>query len=295
MSKSKWILGLAVTAGLGLAACAGPETREACFKCTERAQGWETFGFEKLEGTWRGKHEEFQNSAEGKSKRLKEQSVEVAFLEGRKFLSAYRIQANACGKFPKESVVLMNELWWGKTGKRANERAFEVFGRREDGNVSYGRAFIRRGAVNTCNYESVIEKVVMNRLALPSVFFSRRMTVDGRVLASGETNEVDIGFEFLHFDDAQIKEKYRWMGDRSQKSNPPLFFRFVKTERMVDGPYDQGHWQQTEERIFRLWRLEAPTGSRNTASDKEPEEKLSSGDRQAKTDFGGQGEETLNR
>ncbi len=264
MSKAKWILSIAVVASLGLSACAGIERREACFKCTQHAQNWKTFGFEELEGTWRGKQEKFQNSAEGKSKRLKAKSIEVAFLEGKKFLSAYRIPANACGKFPQDAIVLMNELFWDKkVGRRGNERAFEVFGKREGGKVSYGRAFIRRGAVNTCNYESVIEKVVMNRLALPSVFYTRRLTTDGRVLASGKTSEVDIGFEFLHFDHAKVKDKYRWLGDRSQRTNPPLFFRFVRTERVVEGPYDRGHWQSTEEQVFRLWRLEElPVGQR---------------------------------
>lgn len=283
MRRAQWILSFAITAALALSACSGTPTREACFKCTERAQGWEDFGFAKLEGTWRGKQERFNNLAEGKSKRLKPRDIEVAFLEGRKFLNAYRIANSSCGEFPANAVVLMNEMWWGKAGKRANERAFEVFGRRDDGNVSYGRAYISRGATNTCKYESVIEKVVMNRLALPSVHYSKRITIDGRVLASGETEEVDIGFEFLHYDDAKIKEEYRWLGDRSQASNPPLFFRFVKTKRKVTGPFDTGRWESTEERIFRLWRLEEPANVRTPASDDEDNPE------QAKADFGNRG------
>ena len=79
-------------------------------------------------------------------------------------------------------------------------------------------------------------------------------TPDGRALASGQTREVDVNFEFLNFEHARVDSEYRFQGKREKEA--PLFFRFVKTTRNVSGAFDDGNWHGTEEKLFRLWRVD---------------------------------------
>ena len=240
-----------LTLVLLLGGCAGSEHRQTCFECTDQPGSWKKFSFNSLEGTWRGTEESALNRNLAADIVRKEKKIEVSFLEGKKFLRAFKLEA--CEQFPAEAVVLLNELWWGRGSQSKNERAFEVFGRLPGNKISYGRAFVTRAdSGNDCTYQQVSGPVAMNRLALPAVAYSRRLTPDGRVLASGRTKEVDINFEFLAFKNARVPERYAFNGKQG-KDNPPLFFRFVKTTRSVASPFDKGEWQQTEERIFRLW------------------------------------------
>ena len=238
-------------------ACTGPEVRQACHNCPQKTQSWNAFSFEQLEGTWRGTKESLSDDIDGIDSVRKSKSVEVSFLMGDKFLRVYKVDSGTCKGFPKQSIVLLNELWWDKSGKRYDERAFEVFGKMDADKVSFGRAYIRRrqGKAAICSYEQIGRAVPMNRLSLPHVNYSRRMTSNGRVLASGGTEEVDVNFEFLHFAKATIEERYQWKHN-DKKTDPPLFFRFVRSTRKVQTPFDHGRWMRTDESLYRLWPVD---------------------------------------
>lgn len=255
---NKHVLACILSAALAAAAltgCSGNQSRATCFDCTTTPQKWSDFGFEQLEGTWRGTQHVSTNEASAEKVVTKEKKVEVAFLSGQKFLRAYKIAPESCTGFPAESVVLMNELWWDKsTAQPTDERAFEVFGKAAGDRVTYGRAYVKRAAgAATCAYVGSERPITMNRLALPAVVYSRRLTADGRALASGPTKEVDVNIEFLNFEKAKVDSEYRYQGKREKEA--PLFFRFVKTTRNVEGAFDEGNWSATEEKLFRLWRV----------------------------------------
>ena len=275
---NKQVLACILSAALVLAAltgCSETQSRATCFDCTTTPQKWSDFGFEKLEGTWRGIQHVSTNEAAAAKVVTKETPIEVAFLEGKKFLRAYKIAPESCAGFPEEAVVLMNELWWDKSTAQPNdERAFEVFGKASGDRVTYGRAYVKRSpaagtppskaskfqqvpggdTAATCDYVGSERPITMNRLALPAVTYSRRVSQDGRAVASVMTKEVDVNFEFLNFDQAKIDSDYRYKGKREKEA--PLFFRFVKTTRNVTGPFDDGNWNATEEKLFRLWRVD---------------------------------------
>ena len=240
-------------AALSLSACSGNQSRATCFDCTTTPSSWSDFSFAKLEGTWRGTLEYSNNAAAAEKPEAKSSPVEVAFLEGKKFLRAYKIAD--CAGFPAEAMVLMNELWWDRASKQPNSvRSFEVFGRSEKDKVIFGRARITRAeAGNSCEFASNEKAIAMNRLALPAVSLSQRLTSDGRALASGNTDEVDVDLEFLNFEHAKSAQAHRFEGKREREA--PLFFRFVKTTRRVPNAFSEGEWRATEEKIFRLWRV----------------------------------------
>lgn len=245
----------AALAAAAVTGCSGAKSRATCFDCTTTPQKWSAFDFPRLEGTWRGTQNVSVNDAGAAKVVTKEKQVEVTFLEGRKFLRAYKIAEGGCAGFPAEAVVLLNELWWDRASAQpSDQRAFEVFGKLEGDKVGYGRAYIKRSPNgNTCEYLANERPIVMNRLALPAVAYSKRLTADGRALASGTTQEVDVSLEFLNFDQAKGASEHRFSGKKEKEA--PLFFRFVKTTREVNGAFDDGNWQATEEKLFRLWRV----------------------------------------
>jgi hypothetical protein len=246
-------LPIVLSGALALSACSGTQSRATCFDCTTTPSSWSNFSFTQLEGTWRGTVDHSNNAVTDKQPQSKSSSVEVAFLDGRKFLKAFKIES--CGNFPAEAMVLMNELWWDRASKQPeNMRSFEVFGRADKDQVVFGRARITRTkTANTCEFSSNEKPIVMNRLALPAVSLSQRLTNDGRALASGSTDEVDVDLEFLNFEHAKNAERHRFEGKKEREA--PLFFRFVKTTRSVPSAFSQGEWRSSEEKIFRLWRV----------------------------------------
>lgn len=254
MKKHGLVLLLSAFSIAALSGCSGVQSHATCFDCTTTPQKWSQFGFHSLEGTWRGVQDISINEADAEKLVTDKKNIEVTFLEGHKFLNAYRIADGACAGFPNEAVVLTTELWWDRSSaKPKNQRAFEVFGKIETDHVSYGRVLITQTEKgNSCEYSANEKAITMNRLSLPAVALSRRLTSDGRALASGSTKEVDINFEFLNYDNARVSSEYRYTGKQKEA---PLFFRFVKTTREVQGAFDEGEWRGTEEKIFRLWRV----------------------------------------
>lgn len=252
------VFGIVLTCLLAasLSSCSGSRSRATCFDCDKEPSRWSQFGFDKLEGTWKGTQAFSQSAVDEKRTRESALPTEVTFLSGKKFLRAYKLETAACGEFPAESVVLLNELWWDRGEKAAsNERAFEVFGKGEKDTVIFGRAHVVRGAQgNTCQFTVNSKAIAMNRLALPAVAFTRRLTPNGRALASGNTAEVDVQLEFLNFDGSIRGKEHRFSGKKEKEA--PLFFRFVKTKRNIQDSFDSGEWASTEEKVFRLWRTD---------------------------------------
>lgn len=255
-----------VAISLFLVGCAGSGSRATCFDCTTTPQSWSEFGFEKLEGTWRGTQAITINDAAAAKLQAKTEKVEVTFLDGTKFLRAYNLSNSTCAGFPEKSIVLIHELWWDRgSARKDGARAFDVFSKIDQDEVLFGRAYVSRSKGEShCEYVTSGKQIAMNRLALPAVAYSKRLTPDGRALASGGTTEVDINFEFLNFAGAKNAADYRWQG---KEKEAPLFFRFVKTTRVAEGAFDQGEWQGTEERVFRLWRADLPAEKATASSD----------------------------
>lgn len=242
-------------AGVLFVGCASTGSRATCFDCASTPQRWSDFGFEQLEGTWKGTQDLTINNADAEKLESASKKVEVTFLDGKKFLRLYSLNQDTCKGFPENSMVLVNELWWDRSEKRpSSDRVFEVFSKLGKDEVVFGRAYVTRvKGQNSCEYLTSGKAIAMNRLALPAVSYSRRLTPDGRALASGGTKEVDVNFEFLNFAGAKNADDYQWKGKKEQEA--PLFFRFVKTTRVAQGAFDGGEWSGTEERVFRLWRV----------------------------------------
>ncbi len=238
--------------GLFLSGCAGQRLNSLCFECTKMNQSWKSFSFEKLEGTWKGTLNTLSDSLAATDERHTEEKIEVSFLGGRKLLKVYKIPS--CGLFPEESMVFLYELW-GKEGKKlSNRKSFEVFGRRKDGGVSHGRVHItQKENINLCEYTQIKDEITMNRMGLPSIDYSKRLTPDGRVLASGNTKEVYIHFDFLNFRHAKGRQNPQWQ--KEDKTYPPLLFRFAKSPYTVKTPFERGEWISKTESVFRLWPL----------------------------------------
>ncbi len=233
-------------------ACSHNYHKADCFDCVDEYQEWNEFSWEKLKGTWRGSLEIVKNDINAKAKERTEQAAELSFVDGADFLKVKSIAE--CKKFPEQAVVLIGQVWDSGSAK---ERVYEVFGKRDDGNVSYGRAVVNG---TKCNYVTLDRAMGMNRLALPAVDFTQRKTKNGRVLASGVTPETEVNFEFLNFDTENVKKLAFVQGSRMpasvpEQDKPPLMFRVFQMERIVDSPYSRGKWQHTEEHLYRLWKV----------------------------------------
>lgn len=263
---------------LVLSACSGQKPRAPdCFSCTEQEQSWQGFSWSSLQGSWKGSVETVTNIVTAAKKETKEDAVEVSFLDGKKFLESKGM--TTCGAFPLQSVVFMGQLWRERdemtglnlaTGKVSlppsrsiaseGAKVYEVFGATEDDQVSYGRAtFSQVNGQNFCSYAKVAGKFFKNRLALPALTFSRRVSADGRVIASGTTPEYEVSMEFLDFRPTAAKEAFAEKSARRPSSvfshdKPQLFLRVFKIARNVDGAYSRGEWTGTQEYLYRLWR-----------------------------------------
>ena len=245
-------------------ACSGSKIKKAdCYDCPSEDQKWTKFSWHKLEGTWRGNVEISADRLAAAKWEKATHWVELSFLEGKKFLNVYKVEA--CDRFPQESVVLLQAVWFKEMPTawppQTKEPIFEVFGRADSNRVSYGRVYFdRKDGKHVCHYQSFGGKVSMNRLAMPALAFSERMSPDGRLLASGETKEYELNFEFLNFVDEAKPERFAGRDSRApaseNKDNPPLFFRVVKITKSVNSPYASGKWESTEEYLYRLWRVD---------------------------------------
>ena len=243
-------------------ACSGESgIRKAdCYDCTTENQSWKKFAWQDLEGTWRGSIETVSNELKAKKKDTKQLPAEIRFVAGDKFLATQKV--TNCGSFPATAVVLNGSLWQENDKTPPKTQSYEVFGQ-VGSDVSYGRvSFTKLNGENVCSYERIGALVGMNRLALPAVHFSQRLTPNGRVLASGtSTNEFEVNLEFLNFDANNAKAQVFPKGSRkpasvSVQDNPPLMFRVFKIVNAVHSAYDQGSWQSSQEHIYRLWRAE---------------------------------------
>lgn len=275
---------VAATLCLALAACSGKKVRAPdCFDCTEQKQSWDKFSWNQLEGSWKGSLESVTNIVTAAKKEHQEDPVEVSFLDGQKFLSAKNIEH--CGDFPAKSVVFMGQLWRERdkmTGldlasgkivlpqdkgrslasvkKEAEDKVYEVFGASSEDKVSYGRATISRmNGQNICTYARIGGSFFQNRLALPSLSFTQRVTHDGRVLASGSTPEYEVSMEFLDYRPAGAKQVFPVKNARrpaavEMHDQPQLFLRVFKIARNVTSVYSRGEWTGTQEYLYRLWR-----------------------------------------
>lgn len=275
------ILAAAFAVFVGLSSCSGKKVRAPdCFECTEQKQNWEGFSWGALQGSWKGSLEVVTNVVTAANKERKEDPFEINFVSGKDFLKDKQI--TTCGNFPDSAIVMDGELWKLKdemtalnfaSGKAnfpgtANrvpasengKKVFEVFSAGVDNSVYYGRVMLQRMNGETlCTYSRIGGNFYQNRLALPSLNFTERVTPDGRVLASGTTPEYEIQFEFLDFRPNGIAQKFSGAQARKPAAvemhdRPQLFIRIFKMARNVGTEYARGEWTGTREYLYRMWR-----------------------------------------
>lgn len=251
-----------ILTGIITISCSGSKVKKAdCYDCAQEEQSWKKFSWNDLEGTWKGSLETLTNEISAKKKDRKEEAVEINFVNGQKFLAEKNVQS--CGNFPEVSVVLQGKFWYSDEKREAATKDFiyEVFGKMDGDRVSYGRATINKvNGANICSYQKIGRSVGMNRLALPSMNFSQRMTPNGRVLASGTTPEFEVNMEFINFDPSRaLKQGFagnsRKPASIDEQDKPPLFFRVFKITNKVNNAYARGEWTGTKEYLYRLWRV----------------------------------------
>ncbi len=252
-----------ILSGVLIAACSGSKVKKAdCYDCTQEEQSWKKFSWNDLTGTWKGSLETLTNEISAKKKDHKEESVELSFVDGQKFLTDKSVKE--CGTFPAQAVVMQGKFWYAdeKNEAKINDFTFEVFGKMDGDRVSYGRATINKvNGTNVCSYQKIGRSVGMNRLELPSMNFSQRMTPNGRVLASGTTPEFEVNMEFINFDPSRASKqgftaKARKPASMEEQDKPPLFFRVFKITNNVSSAFSRGEWKSTKEYLYRLWRVQ---------------------------------------
>jgi hypothetical protein len=232
---------------LVLSACGSQSLLTAdCHSCVNEEPKWTEFAWENLPGKWRGSFEQTRQ-ARGETKTdRKTRTVQLQFVPLREVVPS----GLSCSDLPKDSVAAKGVLWDSGAANRVNE--FDVFFPSAEGTIAYGRlSFHKINGEGVCEMRRFGRVMGKNRLDLPKVAFSAESS-PGRGLA--QTSEREVSFEFLRFvpgTTQEIGSDQRAPASSEVAGKPQLMMRTTQVQTQDNGK----QWMQSEEGIYRLWRV----------------------------------------